>query len=636
MSSEAHAGHGNAADAGGLRLIKLTLGEIGVVYGDIGTSPLYAVRECFGEHGVSAERDSNVYGILSLVFWSLTVVIVVKYLAFVLRADNQGEGGTLALMARLLPKGASTERTRAVSVLVLLALFGASLLFGEGIITPAISVLSAVEGLAVANDVFEPLAVPIACVILVGLFAVQRFGTGRLGLLFGLGMVGWFVTLALLGAPWIARNPKVLWALSPHHAVTFFVNNGFHGFALLGSVVLCITGGEALYADMGHFGRKSIRIAWMVLVYPALLINYFGQGAFLLANPGAEAPFFALVPREWLYPMIGLATFATIVASQALISGAFSIARQAVQLGYFPRVTIIHTSGREEGQIYVPELNELMMVGCIALVIGFGSSSALAAAYGAAVTGAMTITSILFYAVMKDRMKPGRAFLLMCLFLAFDLPFLAANLLKIDDGGWFPLVLGAVTFTAMTTWYRGRAALGRYVMQLAKPLPEFLQQIQTSPPARVPGTAVVLTSNPNVAPPVLLHHLKFNKVLHEKVLLVNLMTERVPEVPESQRVEVEDIVAGDGLWHVTARYGFIQTPNVPAVIDAVIAKGVPLDKDDLTYYLGRETLLMGGKSPLMRWRKRLFMFLSRNSRPPTYYFRIPPDRVVEIGMQIRL
>jgi KUP system potassium uptake protein len=627
-----------------LRLLKLSIGAVGVVYGDIGTSPLYAMRECFHQerdedtgaliHGILA-TESNVLGILSLFFWSLTVVIVVKYLIFVLRADNQGEGGTLALMAAILPKGPNAKRTATVGVLILLALFGSALLFGEGIITPAISVLSAVEGLAVANHALEPAILPLAIVILIGLFAVQRFGTGKIGLVFGLVMVGWFASLAIVGAPWITVKPEVLLALSPHYAARFFWDNGFTGFALLGSVVLCITGGEALYADMGHFGRRPIRLAWFLLVYPALLINYFGQGAFLLANPTAyRSPFYSIVPRDWLYPMIALATVATVVASQALISGAFSIARQAVQLGYFPRVTIIHTSGREEGQIYIPELNELMMVGCLALVVGFGSSSALAAAYGAAVTGAMTITSILFYAVMKDRLRPGRAFFLMLLFLAFDIPFLAANALKIDDGGWLPIALAVVIFSAMTTWYRGRQALGAYVLALARPLDEWVASIRATPPVRVPGTAVILSSNPNVAPPVLLHHLKYNKALHERLLLVNLATEKVPEIPEAERTTVEEI--GEGIWHVTARYGFIQTPNVPAVIDAVIAKGVPIDRDDLTYYLGRETLLPTGKARLMRWRKRLFMFLARNSRPPTYYFRIPADRVVEIGMQIPL
>ncbi len=633
-------GHGAVADARGLRLVKLALGAVGVVYGDIGTSPLYAIRECFHReydehgqlvHGVMPD-ETNVLGIVSLVFWSLLVVVVVKYLTFVMRADNEGEGGIVSLTSLIVPR---KGKSIGLGFLVLLGLFGAALLYGDAMITPAISVLSAVEGLGVANPLLTDLAVPISIVILVGLFSVQRWGTGKLGFAFGFIMVGWFAALAVTGAPWIVRAPLVLWAISPHHAVMFFVNHGFSAFQLLGSVVLVVTGGEALYADMGHFGRKGIRVAWYLIVYPALLLNYFGQGALILTNPAAaESPFFSLVPREWLYPMVALSTFAVVVASQALISGAFSMTRQAVQLGYFPRVSIMHTSGREEGQIYIPEINEFMMVGCIALVLGFRSSSGLAAAYGLAVTGTMSITSVLFYAVMRDRLGKNRALQLTALFLVFDLAFFASNTLKLQHGGWVPLAIAGVIFIAMTTWQRGRAFLGAYVTSLARPLEEFLASLREAPPVRVPGTAVVLSTNPNLAPPVLLHHLRHNQVLHEKLLLMHILTERVPEVPGSDRIVFED--KGEGVWHVTVRYGFMQTPNVPLAIDACIAKGIPIDRDRLTYYLGRETLLPTGQARMMRWRKRLFMFLSRNSRPPTYYFRIPPDRVVEIGMQIPL
>ena len=623
-----------AQDARGLRLAKLSIGAIGVVYGDIGTSPLYAVRECFGEHGVAIE-PANVYGVISLVFWSLLVVVAVKYLVFVLRADNEGEGGILALLALIMPRTPEAKKRLGTAALVLLALFGTGLLYGDAIITPAISVLSAVEGLQIANRLFEPLAVPIAVVILILLFGMQRWGTGRLGALFGVIMITWFATIAYLGARAVAANPAVLWAVSPHHAVRFFFAHGVHGFVLLGSVVLVVTGGEALYADMGHFGRRAIRIAWFGGVYPALLLNYFGQGAVLLSHPevGANA-FFALVPREHLYLMVGLATAATVVASQALISGAFSLSHQAVQLGYLPRLTITHTSGREHGQVYLPEINELMMVGCIGVVVGFGSSSALAAAYGAAVTGTMTITSVLFYAVMRDRLGRKRARRLLVLFLLFDLAFLAANALKIQHGGWFPLAIGAMLFLVMTTWNRGRAALGAYVQRLAKPLAELIGGLQASKPHRVPGAAVFLSSNPDFTPPVLMHHLRHNKVLHERVVLLFIATERTPEVPEVRRIEITDL--GEGVSHVRAHYGFMQTPNVPALIDACRAAGLELPIDDTTYYLGRESLLPTGSSRLARWRKRLFMFLSRNARPATYYYAIPPERVVEIGMQVEL
>jgi KUP system potassium uptake protein len=605
-----------------------------VVYGDIGTSPLYAIRECFdAAHGVPA-TPPNIYGISSLVFWSLLVVVVVKYLIYVLRADNDGEGGILALLALVAPK-TEEARTRSRIALVLLGLFGAGLLYGDAIITPAISVLSAVEGLEIANPVFTPLAVPISIGILVGLFVVQRWGTGRLGGLFGVLTLGWFVGIAVVGAPWIARNPRILWALSPHHAIRFFIQNGAHGFALLGSVVLVVTGGEALYADMGHFGRRAIRLAWFGLVYPALLLNYFGQGAYLLAHPeGASTPFYALVPRPYLYPMIALATIATVVASQALISGAFSLSQQAIQLGYLPRLRIIHTSGSERGQIYIPEINELMMVGCIAVVIGFRSSSALAAAYGAAVTGTMTITSVLFYAAMHERIGKQRARRLLVLFLVFDLAFLAANTLKIRHGGWFPLSLGVILFVVMTTWQRARGLLGAVIRKGTMSLEEFRAQLDIAEPYRVPGAGVFMTSTPGAAPLVLLHHLKHNKVLHKRVVVLVIVTENVPSVADERLVDVQDL--GKGLYHVTARYGFMRTPNVPSIIAACAAKGLELPLSDTTFYLGRETLLPTGRSQLARWRKRLFMYLARNARSPSAYFAIPPDRVIEIGMQIEL
>ncbi len=635
---KAHAAsHGHtASEARGMRLLKLAFGAVGVVYGDIGTSPLYAIRECFGrEHGVDPARAANVYGVVSLVFWALLVIVVIKYLTYVLRADNDGEGGTLALLALVLRRLQKNKVRAGGALLILLPLFATGLLLGEGIITPAISVLGAVEGLAIANPIFEPLAVPITIVILIGLFAIQRWGTGRLGAAFGLITITWFVAIGAVGAPWILRHPALLGAISPHHAVLFFVHNGFHAFVLLGSVVLVVTGGEALYADMGHFGRRAIRIAWYVLVYPALLLNYFGQGAWLLEHPERGAnTFYALVPHEYLYGMIALATAAAVVASQALISGAFSLCRQALQLGYLPRLTIVHTSGAERGQIFIPEVNEIMAVGCLAIVVGFGSSSALAAAYGASVTGTMTITSILFFAVMRDRIGNGRALRLMLLFLVFDLAFLAANAIKIPHGGWFPLALGAALFVVMTTWRRGRAALGQFVRDQARSLDDLLADIRATKPHRVSGAAIFMTSNPEIAPVVLLHHLRHNKVLHEQVVLLYIATEDVPVVSEASRVELREV--GEGLTHVTARCGFMETPNVPKIVDACRAEGLELPDDDTTFYLGRESLAATGPAKIARWRKRLFMFLARNARPPTYFFGIPAERVVEIGTRVDL
>ncbi|MFI5288964.1 MAG: potassium transporter Kup [Polyangia bacterium] len=621
-------------EARGLSLLPLALGAVGVVYGDIGTSPLYSVRECFGEHGVTAD-PASIYGIMSLVFWSLLVVVVIKYLVYMMRADNNGEGGILALVALIMPKSSAEKKRAGTAALILLGLFGTGLLYGDALITPAISVLSAVEGLAVANPIFAPLTVPIAIVILIGLFLMQRFGTGRIGALFGLVMIVWFAAIAAVGAPWILRNPRVLWGLSPHHAVRFFFAHRFHAFELLGSVVLVVTGGEALYADMGHFGRRAIRLAWFVIVYPGLLLNYFGQGAYLLAHPeGAATSFYALVPRPYLYPMIALATVATVVASQALISGVFSLSQQALQLGYLPRLTVIHTSGHHRGQIYIPEVNELMMFGCIAVVIGFGSSTALAAAYGAAVTGTMAITSVLFYAVMRDRLGKRRALRLLVLFLSFDLAFVGANALKIRHGGWFPLTVGALIFIIMTTWRRGRTALGDLMLARAMPLAEFQAQLEANPPHRVPGAAVFMTSNVDVAPPVLLHHLRHNKVLHERVALLAIETENVPEVPEARRLDIREL--GGGLYQATAHYGYMESPNVIRILAAAKQRGLNLPLEETTFYLGRQSLLPTGRSRLARWRKRLFMFLTRNSRSPTYFYGVPPESVIEIGMQIEL
>jgi KUP system potassium uptake protein len=649
-------------------LWKLALGAIGVVYGDIGTSPLYAIKECVTlPHGV-APLGENIFGVLSLVFWSITLVVSLKYLWFVMRADNDGEGGVLALMAlvaRPAPAasgmdssmvmaspaaGATAEapqrrRRRATFVgpkrtkmmLILLGLFGAALLYGDGVITPAISVLSAVEGLEVATSAFTPVVVPITCVILVALFAVQKRGTGGIGAVFGPVTLCWFVAIAACGLPWVVRHPEILGAVNPIHGVRFFISHGRHGFLVLGSVVLCITGGEALYADMGHFGTRAIRSAWYTCVFPALLINYFGQGALLLERPEAAAnPFYATVPGPWLYPMVVLGTLATVVASQALISGAFSLTRQAVQLGYLPRVTIVHTSGKTEGQIYIPEVNWLLMVACLVLVLGFRGSSELADAYGIAVTGTMAITSVLFYYVARNLWgwSATRAGALLALFLCFDLSFFAACSAKIAHGGWFPLAVAAGVFTMMVTWKRGRALLGARIAAESLPMPLFMADIAFSQPHRVDGTAVFLTSTHGITPTVLLHHFKHNKVLHRQVVILSIGTDAVPEVPDAEKVHVESL--GQGFWSVTAHYGFMETPQVMDILRWCKAQGLPIKEADVSFYLGRETLLCGRGSGMATWRKLLFRFLSRNARSPADFFALPANRVVEIGAQIEL
>ena len=630
-----HVGHGKSD------LWRLALGAVGVVYGDIGTSPLYAIKECVTvPYGVAPTAD-NVLGVLSLVFWALTLVVSIKYLAFVMRADNAGEGGVLALLAlvaapRASSPGAPSSRRR--HLLLMLGLFGAALLYGDGVITPAISVLSAVEGLAVATTACAPYVIPITCVILVALFAIQRRGTGGIGAVFGPVTLAWFAAIAAIGLPWILRHPEILRAVNPIYGVRFFARHGRHGFLVLGSVVLCITGGEALYADMGHFGPRAIRTAWGLCVFPALLINYFGQGALLLEHPAAAGanPFYAMVPPSMLFPMVLLATAATVVASQALISGGYSLTRQAVQLGYLPRVTIVHTSGKTEGQIYIPEVNWALMIACVALVLGFRASSNLADAYGIAVTGTMAITSVLFYFVARERWhwSAARAGALLALFLSFDLAFFAACSAKILHGGWFPLAVAAGVFTVMVTWKRGRALLSTRIATETLPLEVFLDDVQSSKPFRVPGTAVFLTSTRGGTPNVLLHHFKHNKVLHKQVVMLSVVTDAVPEVDPADSLHMEEI--GDGFWTVEAHYGFMQSPDLMQALRVCRTRGLPLIESDTSFYLGRETLLSLNGKGMAQWRKRLFRFLSRNSRSATDFFALPVNRVVEIGSQIEL
>jgi KUP system potassium uptake protein len=613
----------------------MSLGALGVVYGDIGTSPLYAMRECFaGTHPI-APTPANVLGVLSLIFWALIVVISIKYLVFVLRADNRGEGGILALMSLVLPKSEGIRGTK--WLLVGIGIFGAALLYGDAIITPAISVLSAVEGLGTATPIFHRAVLPVTIAILIGLFLFQKRGTGRVGAVFGPVTFLWFLVISVLGLVHIVREPGVFAAVSPLHAADFFRRNGWQGFVTLGTVFLVVTGGEALYADLGHFGKRPIRFAWFALVLPALLLNYFGQGALLLRDPGA-APnlFYRLAPAWGLYPLVLLATAATVIASQAVISGVFSLTGQAVTLGYTPRLTITHTSTREIGQIYIPSINWALMFACIALVLGFRTSSNLAAAYGVAVTTTMVITTVLLFVVERELWgwSLPAALLFTLFFLTIDLAFFCANIVKIAHGGWFPLVVAAAVFTVMTTWRRGRRILAERIAADALSDEAFLQSIARRPPPRVAGTAVFMDRTLEGIPLPLLHNLKHNKVLHERVILLTIVTEGIPYVPDEEQVEVREL--GQGIFRVIARYGFVEQPNVPELLGGLEDPRLKLDPDSTTFFLGRETLLATERPGMAIWRERLFAWMTRNAQGAPVYFRLPPNRVVEVGAQIEL
>jgi KUP system potassium uptake protein len=618
----------------GRYLATLALGALGVVYGDIGTSPLYAIRECFhGHYGVEPTRG-HVLGVLSLVFWSLVIVISVKYLALVMRADNRGEGGILALVALAVPRDLPPRGSG--WVLALVGVFGAALLYGDGMITPAISVLSAVEGLEVAAPALSRFVVPITVGILAGLFAIQRHGTGRVGTLFGPVMVLWFATLALLGVRGIAHEPSVMAALAPWHAVEFLSEQGGVGFVVLASVFLVVTGGEALYADMGHFGRRPIRLAWFGLVLPALVLNYFGQGALLLEDPTvASSPFYRLAPSWSLYPLVGLATLATVIASQAVISGAFSLTHQAIQLGYSPRLAVSHTSARESGQIYVGPVNWLLMLASCGLVLGFGSSTQLASAYGMAVTTDMVITTVLLCVVASRRWRWGASALLLgAALLPVDLAFFGANLSKFFEGGWFSLLVAALGFTLMSTWKQGRRVLRERLEETGLPLELFLPDLGTSKLPRVPGTAVFLAGDPTGTPLALLHNVKHNKVVHELNVLLTLVTEDVPYVPEAERATLKPL--GQGFFRVVAHHGFMDMPDVPKLLRQVRSAALPIDLESTSYFLGRERLIPAGRSGMAGWREWLFSLMSQNAQSATSYFRIPPNQVVELGAQVEL
>ncbi|MBL7645219.1 MAG: potassium transporter Kup [Candidatus Hydrogenedentes bacterium] len=619
-------------------ILPLTLGALGVVYGDIGTSPLYTIKEALGgPHGFGVS-SGNVLGVLSLIFWALVIVVTIKYVLYVLRADNGGEGGILALMAlvsRREGKSNLGERT----VLVALGIFGAALLYGDGTITPAITVLSAVEGLEVATHLFEPYIVPIAIVILVGLFLIQRHGTARIGKLFGPFILLWFAAIGLLGARAIVSAPGVLLALNPWYALHFISEYGLHGLMILGTVFLAVTGGEALYADMGHFGRVPIQLGWIAVAMPALVLNYFGQGAVLLNQPEKISnPFYALTPDFLLYPMVVLSTLAAIIASQAIITGAFSLTRQAVMLGFLPRMRILHTSSAEIGQIYVPVINFLLMLATIGLVLGFGSSSNLAAAYGVAVTTTMLITTLLLMYVMRERWNwsPLHIACVAGPFILIDFAFWVATMTKVPHGGWFPLLAAMLIYAVMGTWRMGRKALSERFKNRTLAIDKFVESVfmHGHRPKSVDGAAVFMSGTPNVAPVVLLHNLKYNKIVHDKTVVLSIVIEERSHVPDEERVEVQEL--GYGFFSITAHYGFMESPHVFDILDLAAKKGVQFDRRTTGFYLGRESILIGEKSSLRRWRGQLFATMSRLAQAPTAFYGIPPNQVVELGVQIEL
>jgi KUP system potassium uptake protein len=605
---------------------------LGVVYGDVGTSPLYALRECFhGAHSVPV-TEANVLGVLSLVFWSLTIVISFKYLVYVMRADNEGEGGVLALMALAMSSGL---KRRSRMVIILLGLFGAALLYGDGMITPAISVLGAMEGLEIAEPSMSHFVVPVTIGILVALFLFQRRGTAGVGAVFGPITLVWFVVLAVLGVNQMASNPSVLRAMSPTYGAMFLIDNQAHGFLVLGAVFLVVTGSEALYADMGHFGARPIRMTWFAVVLPALLLNYFGQGALLLAHPEAASnPFYQMAPGWALFPLLALATCATVIASQAVISGAFSLTRQAMMLGYWPRSRVRHTSETEIGQIYVPGVNWVLMVATIGLVLGFGSSSNLAAAYGIAVTMTMVITTCLAYVVARYRWGWGKpaAICLTIGLLIVDVSFLGANIVKVENGGWFPLVIAGGVFLLMTTWKKGRGLLWKQLEERIVSLDDLWELMRVEPTTRVPGTAVFMTSNPVGTPPALLQNFLHNHTIHAQVVLLTMVTEDVPYVRDSERVELEEL--SHGFVRIIGHYGFMESPDVLALMDRDDTPHMAVD--NTTFFLGNEIVLPERRAGMMPWRTRVFSFMARNAARPTLYFNIPTRRVLEIGAQMHL
>jgi len=627
----------DAKPASGRYLAVLTISALGVVYGDIGTSPLYALRECFAGPYSMPPTHENVLGILSLIFWSLLLIVSFKYLGIILRATNKGEGGILAMMALAFPKqsqGAGRRR----ALLIALGVFGAALLYGDGMITPAISVLSAIEGLNVATPAFERFIIPLTILTLIGLFAAQSHGTGRVGAIFGPVMVVWFIVLGALGLHGIRQAPQVLYSLNPVFAISFLVSHGSGGFVVLGAVFLAVTGAEALYADVGHFGAKPIRIAWFSIVLPGLFLNYLGQGAVILRNPEAvKNPFYLLAPGWLLYPLVALATAATVIASQALISGAFSLTIQAIQLGYLPRMAVKHTSSRERGQIYLPHINWALMIASIGLVLGFQSSSNMAAAYGIAVTLTMLSTTVLFYFAARRvwEWSPLRVGALCAVFFIVEGAFFLANSFKVLNGGWFPLAMGLIIFVLMATWKTGRQLVWNKLRPAAMPLELFLDNIETSKNLnRVPGTALFMTANPEGTPIALLHNLKHNKVLHERNIILTIVTDEVPQVNLDRRMEIEKL--GSGFHRLIAHYGFMEEPNVPDLLASAMLEGKKVDLNRTTFFLSRETVVPNKSASMARWRQWLFALMSRNAQSASSFYRIPANRVVELGMQVEI
>jgi len=624
-------------DSNNARLYKMSLAALGIVFGDISTSPIYAIRECFhGEYGI-APTHGNILGVLSLMFWSLVMIVSVKYLIFVFRANNKGEGGVIALTALIRGETNRESQNHHRLGMVAIGLFAACLLYGDGMITPAISVLSAVEGIGIVTPMFDSYIIPLTILILGALFLIQRHGTARVGRLFGPVILIWLCFLAITGVLQILRAPQVLEAVYPWHAVRFLILNKLHGFMVLGAVFLVVTGTEALYADMGHFGTRPIRLTWFTVVFPALILNYFGQGALLLGRPEAAShPFYAMVPSWAMWPTVLLATLSTIIASQAVISGAFSLTRQAIQLGYLPRLKVQHTSSAQMGQIYVAPVNWMLMVCTIALVVGFQSSSKLAAAYGVAVTSTMLITTTLFFVVARKRWQ-WPIFLaapLAGIFFLVDVPFFLANISKVLHGAWFPLVIGAVFFTVMLTWSKGRRIVSEQLHKIMPPLHQFIVDLSSDPPTKIDGQAVFLTGSPYTVPVALAKNVKHNRVIHSQTILLHFRIDDIPRVPSLEKIKTEKL--GGGFFRIIARYGFMEDFRLDNVLELAREQGVDINKESTTFFIGREKLLAGDKPKFSRWRANLFIFLSRNASDAGSFYNLPGDQVIEVGVRLEI
>jgi KUP system potassium uptake protein len=618
------------------QLMALSLAALGVVFGDIATSPIYSMRECFsGDYGIVSSPE-NIFGILSLIFWSLVIIVGIKYLLFVFRADNRGEGGAMALTALVKDK-ATNLNAKQRKWFVTLGIFAACLLYGDCMVTPAISVLSAAEGLEQVTSFIKPFIVPITIGILLGLFLIQRHGTAKVGGLFGPIILIWLSFIAVIGFAQILKHPQILAAAIPIYAIKFLITNKLHGFFVLGAVFLSLTGAEALYADMGHFGVKPIRLTWFYIVFPCLLMNYFGQGAHLLLDPGATLhPFFSLIPSWAMLPGVLLATIATVIASQAVISGAFSLTRQAIQLGYLPRLKIVHTSSFQIGQIYIAPVNWMLMICTIGLVLGFQTSSRLAAAYGVAVTSTMLLTTVMYAVITRKRWGWRLTFVIaLCsVFALFDIPFFAANMIKVEHGAWFPLLIGALFFLLMITWGKGRTILASQILKLVPTITQFKKRIEDNCPHRVTGEAVFLTGNPDAAPASLIKNIRHNNILHQHTVILHIRTEEIPTVSIREKIEVEKL--GKGLYLVIARYGYMETASMKEILHLAHTHGVEVDTKKTSFFLGREKLVIDEKPRMARWRANLFLFMSRNATDAASFFDIPADQVIEVGMQISI